>query len=64
MISASHNMDKCTQCLDCVKNCTGGALSYNEGVFIHSQNNCTLCEVCMDSCDSGAITVKRKCQQE
>lgn len=51
-------MALCSQCLDCIQNCTGKALSYNEGVFFYSSNNCTLCEVCSDICDSGAIEVK------
>ena len=53
-----HDMGKCSQCLDCVECCPGGALSYNEGVFLHSSNNCTFCENCMDICDSQAIKVK------
>lgn len=58
MIQASHDMGKCSQCHECIDNCSGGALSYNEGVIIYSSNNCTFCEVCMDVCDSGAIKVK------
>ena len=56
-MNASHNMSKCSQCLDCVTYC-GKALSYHEGVFTYSYDNCTLCEICMDVCDSEAIVVK------
>lgn len=58
MVSVSHDMSKCSQCLDCVTLCSGGALSYSEGVFMHSSDNCTFCEVCMDVCDGGAIMVR------
>ena len=57
MVSVSHDMSKCSQCLECVRSCPGKALSYHEGVFIHSQNNCTYCECCQDVCDGGAIVV-------
>ena len=54
----SHDMSKCSQCLECVDNCPGKALSYHEGVFLHSSDNCTLCEYCVDVCDGGAIQVR------
>ena len=57
-MNATHNMGKCSQCLDCVTYCSGKALSYHEGVFTYSPDNCTLCEICMDVCDSEAIMVK------
>lgn len=58
MVTVSHDMSKCSQCLDCVNYCSGNALNYHEGVFLHSRNNCTFCEVCADVCDSGAILVR------
>lgn len=58
MVSLSHNMALCSQCLDCIEYCPGGALSVIEGVMYHSQNNCTCCENCMDICDSKAIKVE------
>ena len=58
MVSVSHDMGKCSQCLECVELCPGKALSYHEGVFIHSPSNCTYCENCQDVCDGGAIVVK------
>lgn len=58
MVSVSHNMGKCSQCMECVKACPGGALSYSEGYFIHVKDNCTFCESCMDVCDGQAIEVK------
>ncbi|MBQ2613519.1 MAG: 4Fe-4S binding protein [Methanobrevibacter sp.] len=56
-MKAEHNMNKCSQCYECVKYCSGGALSNHEGIIIYSPNNCTLCEVCMDLCDNNAIKV-------
>ena len=58
MTSVSHDMGKCSQCLDCIECCSGKALSYREGVFFHSSDNCTFCESCMMVCDSGAIVVR------
>lgn len=57
-MNVSHDMGKCSQCMECIENCSGGALSYHEGVFLHSIDNCTFCEVCSDVCDSGAIMVR------
>ena len=58
MVKVNHDMSKCSQCLTCVEYCSGKALSYQEGVLLHSSDNCVFCEVCMDVCDSGAIEVK------
>ena len=58
MVTVNHNMALCSQCMECILNCPGKALSYNEGVFIYSHNNCTNCENCMDICDSQAIKVE------
>lgn len=57
-MKAVHDMSKCIQCLECISICSGGALSYHEGIFLYSYDDCTFCETCMDVCDSGAIEVK------
>ena len=58
MVIVNHNMALCSQCMECIENCPGAALSYTEGVFLFAENNCTVCESCMMICDSNAIEVK------
>ena len=51
--------DKCTYCLECVKGCMNGALTYDSTVkvFMHSAYACAYCEWCMDCCEEDCIEI-------
>ena len=52
------NYDDCDFCNECVKYCSGKALTIVNNQIQFQADKCTYCEVCYDVCPVGAIWIE------
>ena len=55
-----YDDEKCNCCGDCVFNCTGHALSFENGLIAYDETECRYCQSCTSVCDNNAFTFKIK----
>ncbi len=53
---ADFNLQRCVQCLECVKQCQSGALTEVDGKTSFSSEKCYGCASCVEACQHNVIT--------
>ncbi len=51
-----NNMDRCIQCLECVKECRSGALTEVDGKKAFAEEKCYGCASCVEACQHNVVT--------
>lgn len=55
-----YNSKLCVGCLNCVKKCSYGCHTFEDGVHIFNREKCTLCGECAMVCIYGALSLSGK----
>lgn len=51
-----YQKNKCVTCLNCVKHCFSGAITFEDGRIVIDRDKCKSCGACVSNCPNSALT--------